>query len=297
MSISTKDNSRVHTHTSTHARTHASTHVHTHIHEQTRDEKNNMDNSDLKVSKQTWASSPIDQRLPVVDKIASLIKKSAADHVRIKYYHSFLVSHKNTSNDQIIFEISPLKPSMKKNVLSFLESRNNLECVTGTYSEYGINDTYVRVSNVIDVVNDNDQKKTVRNFFRRKTNVILSLSNESQDKYDNVIVLEFYYMCEEEDLPYVINYHHNNKCNVVTYNIDSTTDMPYNTRICFTKKSTKTSVKTSIKTSTKTSTKKLVDEEYMDINTDIDIGGSTDIDKQLHAFINNVNSFNDAIMF
>jgi hypothetical protein len=238
--------------------------------------------------------------------ILPAIINSNADHVRIRYYQSFQTKHK--IDDEMVFEIKPLDTSIKKNIISHLKSiksvdtqRNlQVECILGTFSEYGINDTYVRISNILkDKDNQSSEKKSTRNFFRRKVNVILldDLSNNSSNNYTDVIVLEFYYMCDEDNLPYVSTYHHENKYSVTTYNIDPESAYGLTNssicRICFTQACpAKSQSFTDPDLGTDTDCI-----EYMDINTDI----NTDIQKttfkeELNDFIESqLNSFFDVV--
>ncbi len=119
------------------------------------------------------------------------------DHVRIRYYPAYKI---NTEHE---IEIIHLDDKMYKKMKKYIKD-TNLDSVTGHFTEYGIKDTFVRISN------------TDKNlYFRREQHIFRS------NTIDGIFIIEFYKICNEDEFPHIVKYHHNISCSATTYNFDN----------------------------------------------------------------------------
>ena len=152
--------------------------------------------------------------------IFDLIAKKNPDHVRIRFYPSCTNNYTEADNKCSDLEMININGLSEKSIKSITKYLKNKPFVSGTVVEYGLKDTFVRISTI-----HGDDKSRV--FFRRETHII---DNHAGAKDFGTYILELYKLCNEEDLPHIINYHHNVKQEVVTY---TDTDL----KICITKES------------------------------------------------------------
>lgn len=163
--------------------------------------------------------------------IIDVIMSKTVNTIKVCYYPFY-----NKNNNGVI----KLQNLSKTDIDKILVDINIEETFMGKYTEYGIRDTFVRISesfhknNQSVTENNMPQNKTENKsedkqkmFFRRE-NHILFLDDES-----GMFVLELYTICEEEEIPIIINYHHNIKCNVNVF-IHNSSKLIQPLRLCFT---------------------------------------------------------------
>lgn len=186
------------------------------------------------------------------------------DHMRIRFYLSTCDNKRAEKDNTYMIQLEPTSRDIIKNLQSYVEGLGVGQNIIGRLSEHGVNDTFVRISSVA-TEGIQDNRKIIRNFFRRRVYVV-----RSQSDYGGIVLLELFTMCEEEDLPYLSQYEHNNIYNTTTYTIQD--NQPY--RICFTEfvQNRKDSSKNEI---------------YVDVNIDIDFV-KDDVKKQLCSFFKTV---------
>lgn len=137
--------------------------------------------------------------------IFDLIAKKNPDHARIRFYPSCTNNH--TDHEYSDLEMININGLTEKSIKSITKYLKNKPFVSGTVIEYGLKDTFVRISTT------HDDKSCL--FFRREIHIIDN--NHDNVKDFGTYILELYTLCSEEDLPYIINYHHNVKQEVTTY--------------------------------------------------------------------------------
>jgi hypothetical protein len=152
----------------------------------------------------------------IMQPIFDLIARKNPDHARIRFYPSCTNKFTKTDDTEII-SINGMTEKSTNFIRKYLRDKPS---VSGMVVEYGLKDTFVRISTV-----HNDDNKSCL-FFRRESHIINN--HHIDDKDFGTYILELYMLCSEDDLPYIINYHHNIKHEVVTY-----TDIDF--KICLTK--------------------------------------------------------------
>lgn len=155
--------------------------------------------------------------------IERIISKKV-DTIKLCYYPFC-----NKKDDSII----KLQNLSKTDIDKILSGINIEEIFIGRYIEYGVRDTFVRISessnkNIAHENMSGDELENKQRMFFRRENHVLFLNNEP-----GMFVLELYMLCEEEDLPNIINYHHNIRCNVQVHIYNSSKSIQP-LRLCFT---------------------------------------------------------------
>jgi hypothetical protein len=143
-----------------------------------------------------------------------IINEKHPDNVKIRYYPSNI--NNESSNITIVKDLCDedmmkLKMFLKSSIYT-----------SETFTEYGIKDTFVRVS-------DKDSKHIPRNsriFFRRELQMF-KIAN-----FIGVFVIEMYHMCKEEDLPHIVKYQYDTVYCTTTYTLEKNHDALH---VCFTK--------------------------------------------------------------
>ena len=135
--------------------------------------------------------------LESLESLVERILRINPDHIRIRYYPVYKISSEN------VIEITQMDDKMYKKIKKYIKNNKSIS-VTGHYTEYGIKDTFVRISN------------TDKNlYFRREQHLFRS------NTIDGIFVIEFFKICSEEEFPYIVKYHLNISCSATTYNLDN----------------------------------------------------------------------------
>lgn len=205
-----------------------------------------------------------------------IINKKNPDHVRIRYYPSCdnqKANNTNTLSDNKMTQKSCIDTvTIIKDICD--EDMSKLKTcsyASGTFTEYGIKDTFIRVS----VTDNNRGSGNSRMFFRRELQMFKAVT------FPGIFVIELFKMCEEEDLPHIINYQHNTDYYATTYTVEKDSG---DLRICFTKiKNQKSDQYVS----------------FMDINRDLDIVTDSSnflmISKSVTEFLDDVSSLRNKL--
>jgi hypothetical protein len=203
-----------------------------------------------------------------------IINKKYPDHVRIRYYPSCNNANGYTNTEKQAVPCSIVKDLSDEDMTKLKIFLKSYPCASGTFTEYGIKDTFIRISNI-----NNSSIGDSRMFFRREIHMF------SIGDFSGIFVIEMYKMCDEEDLPHIVNYQYNTNFHATTYTIEKDSgDM----RICFTKvpMSTKDGIDNTDQL------KESADISFTDINQDLDI--STDL-MGVMTVANSINKFIDDV--
>lgn len=204
--------------------------------------------------------------------VKKIIDEKNPDHVKLRYYPSY-----KTKSDHEI-QVCGLEKSSDEKMNQYLTSNRNI--TIGRYIEYGLKDTFVRIATT------NDQ--TTRLFFRRM-NFIFTI-----DEMPGIFVIEIYNMCEEEDLPFVVNYDHNTTCEAITHVLGDQ-EQGQKIRICHSKIRDDSLTERLMEYPQNTVHKKTNEmKEVFDINIDLDIDN---VARSFNEFINQLSILKKKINF
>lgn len=216
--------------------------------------------------------------------LVHLIDKKHPDYLKIKYYPSNEQNIKDIEcssslvNYPVIKTATELSPNDMEKLNIFLKS---YPCVLESFSEYGIKDTFVRISTNTLNVNKPVQGGTTRMFFKRELHIF------EVDNLQGMFVIEMYRICEEESLPHIVNYHYNASYLTTTYNVSVDKSNRY-LYIRFTKTKHMIPIdKVTDKVIGSNDPDDSKDIKYTDISRDLDIS-SLNIGKDICEFIDDV---------
>ncbi len=113
----------------------------------------------------------------MIDTIRCLINDKTPDHVRIRYYPSCL----SDSQHNKILRVTDLNDVDKGQLSKYLKDK---PFVSGTFTEYGIKDIFVRISTVSPAKEEKNvsERSNSRLFFKRE----LYIFDRIQDQTNNV---------------------------------------------------------------------------------------------------------------
>jgi hypothetical protein len=230
--------------------------------------------SEFYLNQKTKMNNNLEQ-LSNLEEICSFIIGKKPNYVRIRHYPSCvsIFDEPTTDTDNNIIQTSELNNNEKNKLLRYLKDKPH---ISGTFTEYGIRDIYVRVSNTTNSNVKGNKPENSRLFFRRELYMIESMSlhklieleiNPEENNFDipscssSIYVFEVYKLCEEEEFPYIVNYHHNTNYFATTY---TTVEQNGELKICFTNiqnNKTQNNNSDSVKST----------ESFIDINKDLKI--------------------------
>ena len=187
-------------------------------------------------------------------KLDNMIRQKKINTVKFCYYPFY---------DKINGNIMKLKTMSPNNVKHILSGINIDQHIKGSYTEYGLRDTFMRSTNII----TNNTKETQNMFFRRET--YTTYLNDCP----GIFVVELYTHCDEYNFPLIIDYPHYLRCNVDTHIVTIDNDNMF--RLCFTK------VEDSKNISSKNTT-------YFNICRDVIIDETVNINCELESFFKDV---------
>lgn len=208
-----------------------------------------------------------------------IVEKKRPDHVRIRYYPSS--DEHRIERDVECAAHLPLVATVKElcedDMVKLRTYLKSFPCASGTFTEYGIKDTFIRVSNT------DTGNKSSRMFFRRELHMF------KIEKFSGMFVLEMFKMCEEEDLPHIVNYQHDANYSATTYTIEKDSG---DLRICFTK------IKHQNITDKSKDDNSFTDKAFVDINMDLEISSDAktlQVSKSVNGFLDDIVSLRNKL--
>jgi hypothetical protein len=143
------------------------------------------------------------------------------DLIKVNYY-----PYSTTEEDSKIINISNIDKTIEKQIKS-LTTKCECSTIIGKYTEYGIRDTFVRLTTCSDQEeeletdvgsnNGSSNGQQTRLFFRRVMRMFSLPFSPYNEK--GVFVIESYRFCDEDYLPTVTTYDHYTKCDFKNHNL------------------------------------------------------------------------------
>ena len=185
----------------------------------------------------------------IFEMLNRIIKEKTPQNIRIRYYpHYENIKNSDINELEVLSIKNMLKIDLEK-IKSLLKEYPN---ISGKYTELGIKDTFVRINY------DESNNETSRIYFRKQIFLFL------HDNYSGIFIIEIFNICEQENLPHIIDYHYNANYDANTYTISFPTNkkIDNNFKIC------------------------IINSEYLDFNRDLNI--NIDISTQIYDFIKDI---------
>lgn len=214
-------------------------------------------------------------------KLKLKLNRQKIDTIKFCYYPFY-----DNNNDNVM-KLKTLTGAQIKNIILEIDHMISNH-IKGTYIEYGIRDTFMRVTDLnpstsnskeFGIAFSENEKKGTSN--SKETNRMCfqrEMFTTRLKSCDGIFVIEMYTKCDEDEFPVIINYPHYQQCSVDTYIINTNNDENNPLRLCFTK----------IEDSKYVLSKDTI---YFNVCRDVHINNTVNITNEFFKFIKDVSAF------